>query len=194
MRSFKVFFLALFLGTAPAALAQVHFVVPGIRVGIPPPALRVEVRPMAPSPNHLWIDGYWAWRGGRHVWLGGHYALPPGPGYVWEPARWVNENGQWTFFDGHWRLAVAPPPAEVYQPVPGDVEYAAEAPPQPIVEVQPPLPFGGAVWIPGYWRWHGAHYVWVGGRWSAGQPGRVWEPHRWVAVNGRWRMEPGSWR
>ena len=25
--------------------------------------------PVAPSPNHVWIGGHWAWRGGAHVWV-----------------------------------------------------------------------------------------------------------------------------
>jgi hypothetical protein len=40
--------------------AQAQFrVMPGIRVGVAPPALRYEAVPVAPSPRHQWIAGYW---------------------------------------------------------------------------------------------------------------------------------------
>src|SRR5947209_2264469 len=91
--------LASIVSFAPAAHAQVRVVVPGVRVGVAPPPARVEVRPMAPSREHVWIPGHWAWRSGAHVWIGGHYALPPGAGYHYVQARWVNEGGQWIFYE-----------------------------------------------------------------------------------------------
>lgn len=30
-----------------------------------PPPLQAEVVPVAPSPVHVWINGYWGWSGGR---------------------------------------------------------------------------------------------------------------------------------
>lgn len=181
---------------APSLFASAQeFVVPGVRVMVGPPAPRMEVQPLAPGPGYVWIAGHWAWRGGGHVWLGGHWALPPGPGYVWAPARWINEGGAFRFFEGHWRLAVPPPQTEVYQPAPMAAPlYASTPPPEPLVEVRPAMPFAGAVWIPGYWRWFGSNYVWVGGRYSAPRMGYAWEPHRWVNEGGRWRLEPGRWR
>src|SRR5262245_9298433 len=50
---------------------------PGVRVRMAPPPMRVEVRPMAPSPRHVWAPGYWQWRGGRHVWMAGSWIVPP---------------------------------------------------------------------------------------------------------------------
>lgn len=29
-----------------------------------------------PPPAYVWIDGYWDWRGGRRVWIDGHYGPP----------------------------------------------------------------------------------------------------------------------
>jgi hypothetical protein len=179
-----------------AAQVAVQFTVPGVRVATAPPPARVEVRPVAPSPNHVWIGGHWAWRGGAHVWVNGHYALPPGQGYVWEPARWANQNGQYTFFEGHWRVAAPPQPTVVYEPPPPQPVVEVEAaPPEPIVEVRPAAPFAGAVWLPGYWQWHGHHHMWIGGRWSAPRAGWVWEAHRWDrGPGGRWHQVPGHWR
>lgn len=46
----------------PAASAQVtvgvHVSVPAVRVVGPPPPLRLETRPAAPSGQHVWVAGY----------------------------------------------------------------------------------------------------------------------------------------
>jgi len=169
---------------------------PGIRVTIAPPALRMEVAPPAPSPRHLWIAGYWGWRGGAHLWIGGHWALPPRPGYIWEPARWEEVNGAWMFYDGHWRTTDVPVQQEVYQPPPPPVQEVAveTAPPAPIEEVRPAAPFVGALWIPGFWHWQGGRHVWVAGRWSATPAGHAWEADRWDhRKDGHWVHRPGHW-
>jgi hypothetical protein len=72
--------------------------------------------------------------------------------------------------------------------------YAPAAPPAPIVEVQPALPFVGAIWINGFWNWGGGRYSWVPGRYERPRQGYRWEPRRWSqGSNGRWRMD-GGWR
>jgi hypothetical protein len=181
------------------AFGQVAFTVsvPEVAVQVAPPAPRVEVRTVAPSPSHIWIAGHWAWRGNAHVWLPGHWALPPGAGYVWEPARWVPQpNGGFKFFEGHWRFNGQYSPQVVYEPVaPAGEIVVQQAPPAEIVEVRSPVPFAGAVWIPGYWHWNGGSHIWIAGRWSAPRPGFVWEPHHWARMpNGGYRMEAGHWR
>jgi hypothetical protein len=177
------------------ARAQV-VVVPGVRVTVAPPPPRVEVRTVAPSPQHVWLPGHWAWRGGGHVWLPGHWALPPAPGYHWVHARWINEGGQWVFYEGHWAMNQPPAPSYVYDPGPAPAQEVVvqQAPPPDIVEVRPASPFGGAVWIPGFWHWNGYRHVWVGGHWSAPRVGYVWEPHHWQRTPGGWRWMPGHWR
>jgi hypothetical protein len=190
--------LILTLGLPLAALAQpvvVAPIVPVIRVTIAPPRPRVEVRPVAPSPDHMWIDGHWAWRGRRHVWVGGHWMTPPSTGYAWVPARWVNEGGAWIFYEGHWTSGYNPAPEVAYEPPPPPAEpvYVQQAPPPPIVEVRPATPFPGAVWIPGTWQWHGRRHVWVGGHWSAPRPGYEWAPGGWERDGRRHRYSPGHW-
>jgi len=76
------------------------------------------------------------------------------------------------------------------QPAPVLVPWA---PPPMLVEAPPMMPFPGAVWIGGFWTWHG-NWVWAAGRWVATpQPNYVWvQPyyeHRDDAVifiNGHW--------
>ena len=176
-------------------LAEGRFV-KGIRVSAPPPAMRFESPPPAPSPRHQWIAGYWTGRGNAHAWVAGRWTLPPAPGYAWEPARWDEASGAWTFYEGHWRAGENADANEAYQPPPPPVhEVVVEAPPPAAVEEErPSIPFTGAVWIPGYWHWEGKHHSWVAGRWSARPAGYEWDAHRWEKKpQGRWEQHPGHW-
>jgi hypothetical protein len=72
--------------------------------------------------------------------------------------------------------------------------YAPVAPPTPVVEVQPAVPFVGAIWISGFWNWSGGRYSWVPGRYDRPRPGYNWEPRRWSSSpRGGWQMQ-GGWR
>ena len=45
-----------------------------------PPPQQVEVVPVAPGPEYVWMPGYWSVGvGGGWVWIGGRYAIPPRP-------------------------------------------------------------------------------------------------------------------
>ena len=168
----------------------------GIRVTVPPPAMRFEVRPPAPSQRHMWIPGYWTPNGAQHAWVGGHWAVPPGPGYVWEPARWDNTDGAYMFYEGHWRASEEADPNVAYQPPPPPVNEVTVqvAPPAPLEEVRPPSPFANAVWVGGYWHWNGFRQVWVAGRWSPRPAGFEWEGGRWdKRGDGRFSFHPGHW-
>lgn len=165
--------------------------------GRAPPPPRNEVRPAATAPGQVWISGFWMPRGYEHVWVPGHYAVPPAPGYFWEPARWENQGGVWNFYEGHWYQQAVAQPMEVFQPAPPSMvdEFSYQPPPPPMAEAQPPMPFGNALWIPGWWHWNGIRFAWVAGRWSARPPMYFWEPHRWVrSPDGKYREEPGHWR
>jgi WXXGXW repeat (2 copies) len=68
------------------------------------PVAPVIVRPVAPSPAHVWIDEEWEPRGGKYVYAGGHWAAPPHPGWMWVSGHWRRhgpEGEQWV--RGHWR-------------------------------------------------------------------------------------------
>lgn len=73
-----------------------------------------------------------------------------------------------------------------------DVVYADVPPPAPYYEVRPALPFVGAVWLSGYWGWHGGHHQWVSGRWDRPRTGYVWSPHQWRPQGNRWALS-GGW-
>ncbi|WP_183043536.1 YXWGXW repeat-containing protein [Alicycliphilus denitrificans] len=67
-----------------------------------PPPLQAEMVPVAPSPVHVWINGYWGWGGGRYAWTPGYWAVPPRPGYVWHPRRWDHGPRGWQQRGGRW--------------------------------------------------------------------------------------------
>ena len=66
------------------------------------PAARVEVVPAAPSPNHVWIGGYWMHHGGSWVWVEGRYVVRPRPHAVWVPGHWERHPRGWVWVYGHW--------------------------------------------------------------------------------------------
>jgi hypothetical protein len=70
-------------------------------VSAPPPP-RAEVVFAPPSRFHVWIPGYWAWRGGRHVWVAGHYEMPPHGQHLWHEPRWERRGGSYIFVEGRW--------------------------------------------------------------------------------------------
>jgi hypothetical protein len=78
---------------------QGHYV--GGVVMVAPPAPRVEVIGVAPTPGYVWLGGYWDWVGGRHVWVGGHWSAPH-PGYHWEAHSWVRAGDGWRMQRGRW--------------------------------------------------------------------------------------------
>lgn len=49
-------------------------------VRTPVPAARVDVRPAAPSPRHVWVPGHYERRGRRQVWVNGFYTVNRGRG------------------------------------------------------------------------------------------------------------------
>ncbi len=70
----------------------------GINIGAPPPPRIVRVRPVAPGPDYLWIDGYWYPDGGHYRWHAGYWTLPPYPGAHWIGPR---HDGR-QYFAGYW--------------------------------------------------------------------------------------------
>jgi hypothetical protein len=67
-----------------------------------PPAVQAEVILARPSPDHVWIAGYWTWRENRYEWMAGHWELPPHSNSVWVAPRWEPENGSYRFYEGYW--------------------------------------------------------------------------------------------
>src|ERR1043165_1395788 len=78
-----------------------------IVVTTPPPPPQREIIYERPAPSYVWIQGYWAWRGGRHVWGAGHWEAPPRANLVWVPSRWELRGDRYVFVEGYWRDSAA---------------------------------------------------------------------------------------
>lgn len=66
-------------------------------------------------------------------------------------------------------------------------------PPPPYAEVQPVMPYPGAVWVGGYWGWQSNRHQWVPGYYERPRPGYRYEPNRWENRGGRWHLRVGGW-
>jgi len=159
-------------------------VAPMYRVRVAPPALRVDVRPVQPSPNHVWMSGYWRWNQGQHVWAPGRWEMGR-PGHVWVDSHWVHDNGQWAFYDGRWAAS----PQGYQQEV-----VVNTAPLAPQYEVTPSYVEPGHEWIGGHYEWHGGNHVWMPGRYEQRPERSYWEHHRWErGQDNSWRYNRGRW-
>lgn len=74
-----------------------------IAVVMAPPPPRQEVVYAMPGPGYVWINGFWGWRAGRHVWIAGHYERPPHGRRAWVEPRWERRGGNYFFIEGRWR-------------------------------------------------------------------------------------------
>lgn len=95
-----------------AAIALVAIVVAGgtvsaqagvdvnVDIRVPPPARRYEPVP-SPRAGFVWVEGFWAWNGRRHEWVGGHWEAVR-PGYFYRQPHWAHEGDHWRFREGIW--------------------------------------------------------------------------------------------
>ncbi len=155
-----------------------------LRVGVAPPAPRVEVMTVAPSPGHFWANGYWWWNGHEHVWVGGHW-VKARPGHVWVHEHWAHRGNEWFFYPGHWVKAA---------PAAGEVVVASGPPPAVRVETVPAPPGPETFWVAGHWRWENGNHVWIPGRWEVRRVDEVWVPAHWYREHGHWSYVGGHWR
>jgi hypothetical protein len=89
--------------------------------------------------------------------------------------------------------SIVPHPA--YSTQRGDGLVKVDRPPPPArVELVPPSPAPGAVWIDGEWIWRRARWAWLPGRWVIAPAGATFAP--WMIVRGAdgqlW-YAPGVW-
>ena len=69
------------------------------------------------------------------------------------------------------------------------------APPKVLVEKRGSAPSRDHVWIAGYHRWDGNHYVWEKGRWEVPpRPHARWVAPRWTHRRDGYVFSEGRWR
>jgi hypothetical protein len=77
----------------------------------------------------------------------------------------------------------------------GQIHVYIGAPPPPVrIEVRPPMPGDGFIWVDGYWGNDGYRYRWVRGHWDRPPYGDgYWTGPHYVREHDGWRMEQGHW-
>ena len=75
---------------------------PAVVAPAAPPPLQVEVAPVPPGPDYVWMPGYWSWNG-AWVWVGGNYVVRPRPHAVWVGGHWTRHGRGYVWIGGHWR-------------------------------------------------------------------------------------------
>lgn len=69
------------------------------------------------------------------------------------------------------------------------------APPTASVVVVGRAPSPKYLWVGGYYRWTGSHYVLVAGRWMMPpRTGAIWIAPRWVPRSGGYVFVAGRWK
>ena len=63
---------------------------------------REEIVLSQPTPQHVWLAGFWTWRNDRYEWMAGHWELPPNSGSVWVSPRWEQQGNAYRFYEGYW--------------------------------------------------------------------------------------------
>jgi hypothetical protein len=84
------------LALQPTAVGQVV-------ITVAPPAPIVETIPASPGPLWVWDPGYHAWRGGKYVWVPGHYVKKRRANDVWVAGHYNKSGRGWVYVPGHWR-------------------------------------------------------------------------------------------
>ena len=92
----KRLLLAIAFGGSLLLNAQVSV---GIQIGAPPPPRVIRVRPLAPGPGYVWLDGYWYVQGHHYRWHDGYWTRPPYAGAIWVAPR---HDGR-MFYSGYWQ-------------------------------------------------------------------------------------------
>lgn len=149
----------------------------------PPPYVEETiVYESRPSPEAIWVPGYWYYPPviRRYVWVTGCWRIPP-RGMVWRSGRYGLHHGRRFWISGFWTGSGT------------TLTYAHIAPPPLRVEIvdYDLRPSPSHLWTGGYWHWTDHRYRWTPGRWRIRQPGRIWIPPRYRRTVRGYACVPG---
>lgn len=155
-----------------------------VQVVIPIPTRRAESPSAKPSPDHVWVSGYWDRTSGEWRWIGGSWQVPPFEGAKWIRGHWTREARGWRWAKGYW--AIGQEEQFVDEPI--------SPPPAPTESRPAPPEKGEVVWVPGHWEWVDG-WKWSLGNWvKPPEPGAKWVEGEWVPTSDeRWRWVPSHW-
>ncbi len=66
------------------------------------PAPAVYVRPVAPSPAYIWVDGNWIRHGRGYGYQHGYWVAPQPHHRYYVPGHWQKRRRGWSWARGHW--------------------------------------------------------------------------------------------
>ena len=102
-RVYALFAAAVFTSSMTGCMVYARPRVGVVYIPRGPPVERVEVIPAAPSGEHVWVKGYWGYRGAEFEWMPGRWERPIAGRRVWEAHHWVHDRNGWYLVEGHWR-------------------------------------------------------------------------------------------
>ncbi|MDQ6842831.1 MAG: hypothetical protein M3Z92_00565 [Bacteroidota bacterium] len=62
----------------------------------------VYVRPIAPGPGYIWIEGEWIPRGHGYVYRQGYWQAPVRRYHQYREGHWQKRRGGWYWVPGRW--------------------------------------------------------------------------------------------
>lgn len=83
--------------------AQLLTACAGYIIATGPPAPPNEVILVAPSPQYVWVPGYYAYSGGAYVWIQGSYRIPPRGRTAYVHGEWMNTPKGYKRGRGRWK-------------------------------------------------------------------------------------------
>jgi hypothetical protein len=98
MKAFKLIFTSVVFLTLALWLPGCS----GYIIATGPPSPPVEIMIAPPSVYHVWVPGYYSYRGGNYVWIKGSYQVPP-RGRTYVPGQWQKTNRGYKHNHGHWK-------------------------------------------------------------------------------------------
>jgi len=85
----------------PRATTATYTVVEAPLPTPPQPAVQQPTTP-PPTPNALWVQGYWLFDGTKYTWINPHWEVPPPMAKSYVPAHWEQRDGGYVFVPGYW--------------------------------------------------------------------------------------------
>lgn len=67
----------------------------------PPPRQTVIVRPAAPHPQAVWVEGHWQWNGRQYVWVDGYWAQHR-QDHRYVAPHWEQQGNGWVYYEGYY--------------------------------------------------------------------------------------------
>lgn len=69
----------------------------------PPPLQGGDVMTAAPTPNAIWVPGYWSYDGRGYNWMAGKWEIPPPTARTYVAAHWQYRDGTYVFMQPYWQ-------------------------------------------------------------------------------------------